>query len=828
MVSDGSVYRNQYTYEHDRLKTVSHNTTSDSENDVSYTFNYDAAGRPLSVQVGSQTLSETQYNQDTTVESTTFGNGGRVANTYDSFKRVTGTKIDADTAERYTYDYGAHGEIARVTDLYLNRRAVSEYDLANRPMRITHTEGSGQGGNPAHLYTGEVAYDAQSNLQAFKEKVGATKTPYESTYSYDNENRPTAVQYGGANHQTAYSYDAIGRISSKTQTLNNQPIETTYAYEDGGHGEGSTTPLVKRITQQGRNLYYDYDAVGNIIREGRAPGRMFVKTGQGLQVYGERYYYATTSVGVDYNMPFFVPPDPALDMSVTYAYDRLGQLKRANNPSDKTAGQTGTTWVYAYDRGGNILNKKAYVYTEGSSAITTEAVLVDTYIYSDSNWKDKLTAYNGVTISYDQIGNPLNDGTWQYTWQAGRQLKGMVKVGAGNGNETGAGNGIEIPTGTNIQYAYNADGLRVKKIVTDTQSGTTTTTHYTLHGKNIVHLTQGNNSLHFYYDAQNRVSQVDFNGMRYAYLHNLQGDVIAIVDQSGASVVEYSYDAWGKPIQKAGTLASTLGTLNPFRYRGYTYDEETGLYYLRSRYYNPEWCRFVNADTHGDSLASAAALNLYAYCGNRPVSTKDGDGTNIFSDIGNFFAAVWDGMEQRSRAMTADRSFYNIANWLTMGATGANYERGQEAISNPTFYNVGNYFSSGSFDMVKGAVAPEEPLSLSHWMCSAGVVAMTTPIAMKVSKAIPVKSPALRNPLANATSSPKLNVRMTDMMDKGHYFNTIVDNSGYLGTQSLIFDNKGVPHVLVEITGTYNKSAGSFEYILTLDNIMTHRLFRSH
>ena len=61
-------------------------------------------------------------------------------------------------------------------------------------------------------------------------------------------------------------------------------------------------------------------------------------------------------------------------------------------------------------------------------------------------------------------------------------------------------------------------------------------------------------------------------------------------------MVEYTYDAWGNPIDKTGTLAATLGTLNPFRYRGYVFDEETGLYYLKSRYYNPVWGRFVNAD----------------------------------------------------------------------------------------------------------------------------------------------------------------------------------------------------------------------------------------
>ena len=94
--------------------------------------------------------------------------------------------------------------------------------------------------------------------------------------------------------------------------------------------------------------------------------------------------------------------------------------------------------------------------------------------------------------------------------------------------------------------------------------------------------------MHFFYDAQNRPAVVVHNGKPYGYLYNLQGDVIALIDSNGKKVVEYKYDAWGRMLSKTGTMTSTLGTLNPFRYRGYVYDEETGLYYLRSRYYNPE------------------------------------------------------------------------------------------------------------------------------------------------------------------------------------------------------------------------------------------------
>ena len=80
-----------------------------------------------------------------------------------------------------------------------------------------------------------------------------------------------------------------------------------------------------------------------------------------------------------------------------------------------------------------------------------------------------------------------------------------------------------------------------------------------------------------YYDAQNRPAVVDFNGTKYGYIVNLQGDVLGLIDSTGTEVVKYTYDAWGKVLSTTGSLASTLGTIQPFRYRGYVYDVETGL-----------------------------------------------------------------------------------------------------------------------------------------------------------------------------------------------------------------------------------------------------------
>ena len=293
---------------------------------------------------------------------------------------------------------------------------------------------------------------------------------------------------------------------------------------------------------------------------------------------GENHSYAYDNVGN-------IVSAARNGVTTTYAYDALGQLIRVNDPNDGT-------WTYEYDCGGNILSKKKYAYTTGTLGTVQQIV---SYAYGDADWKDKLTRYNGVDIAYDAIGNPIHDGVWAYTWENGRQLRRMAC------------------DATIAEFVYNADGLRVQKTVNGV------TTNYTLHGKNIVHMTKGNAELHFWYDAQNRPAIVEFNGTKYGYLYNLQGDVIGLIDSANTEVVKYTYDAWGKPLSVTGPLANTIGYYNPFRYRGYVYDVETGLYYLRSRYYCSQLGRFLNADTFVKG-------NIFSYCNNTPISMEDQSG----------------------------------------------------------------------------------------------------------------------------------------------------------------------------------------------------------
>ena len=552
----GKTYRNAYTYANDRIQKVQHNTTTDTP-DVEYTFGYDALGRKTTVKVGNRTLSTNVYTADRSglLSEVQYGNGGKVKYAYDAYDRLTGVKHDGETANRYTYEYGADGEASIVRDNNLGRVLQTERDLAQRPMGTQLRDASGN-----VLYRAGMTYDARNRLIGVNET--ANGQAHATTYAYDNDNRVTGMTFDGGN-ALSYTYDNLGRIATRTAS----PLSTTYGYAAGGYGTGSTTPLVASIQQTAIPFSYAYDSRGNIISETRS--------GQ----------------------------------TTTYEYDALGQLTRVNDPHENA------TWVYAYDRGGNMTSKVKYAYTTGTLG-TAEKTYA--YSYGDSAWKDKLTYFNGRSFTYDAIGNPLSDSIWSYTWQAGRQLKKMSR------------------TGVTIEYRYDHNGLRTQKLVTE--NGTTTATNYTMSGKRLVHLSNGAHELHFFYDAQGRPAKVDYNGTVYTYVHNLQGDVAGILDSTGALMVEYKYDAWGRATYASDQLpiSNWLGVLNPFRYRGYIYDSETGMYYLRSRYYNPEIGRFLNADTYIGKIAMLGQHNQFSYCANVPIGLLDETGRSFLDGLKRF------------------------------------------------------------------------------------------------------------------------------------------------------------------------------------------------
>lgn len=220
-------------------------------------------------------------------------------------------------------------------------------------------------------------------------------------------------------------------------------------------------------------------------------------------------------------------------------------------------------------------------------------------------------AVNDVELTYDEVGNVLTYGDKEFTWNTGRNLESIV-----DGDN-------------NYSYTYDENGIRTSKTVNGV------TTYYNSRNGVIISQSDGTNTMYFQYDMNGLPIGFIFNGTQYFYLTNQMGDVIAITESNGNIIAQYVYDEWGKLlnvyiVNEDNTEQIEAANANPLRYRGYYYDNETGYYYLQSRYYDASICRFINADIF--EIASitkniVAGTNLFSYCNNNPINYIDPNGT---------------------------------------------------------------------------------------------------------------------------------------------------------------------------------------------------------
>ena len=296
-----------------------------------------------------------------------------------------------------------------------------------------------------------------------------------------------------------------------------------------------------------------------------------------------------------------------------------------------------------YGVGGNLSRPAHTTPSYGYDAVRrlsaiTWGIVGSQYTYDTLSRLSKLTttrsgANMAVTaLTYNSLGGLKTDGTWSYTWEHGRHLKKMISDDA------------------SVFFYYDADGHRVRKTVNGQD------TEYYYQGDRLIEVKQGSTWLHYNYDSVGPAS-TKYVDTIYYFLRNAQGDVLGIVDSWGNEVVRYTYDAWGNILSTTGSMANTLGKLNVLRYRGYVYDAETGLYYLNSRYYNPSWGRFINADVFVSTGQGVLGSNMFAYCLNNPVNYCDSIGTMagktnnyICADYSPVAHVYYDSIEAAARA----------------------------------------------------------------------------------------------------------------------------------------------------------------------------------
>ena len=649
------------TYTYDNYHNVK---TAKSSTGVTYNFEYDTYGNNTSVSIvsGSETLSSSaKYTSDgNRLYSTTDAAGNvttysydentnvldwvkypkdtdttRTDYDYDDMYRLETAEIDVSTDKTLKADYGYtndlltsittgsttysfnYGAFALRSNIKIGSRTLASYTYTSRNNFLASLDyGNGDSVDYTYDNQGRVTkqtyedgdtvtykYDNNGTLAA----VTDSATNITSTYYYDYTDRLLryAEKKSGYSHVVGYEYDNINNLTALVETINDNEYKTTYNYDD----DNRVTSIVSSINgTTGASETYTYDAYSRVSKKVTKNGSTTVLTDT---ITYRKPTTATTSGQIDtlksaaastsgYNVTYKYTYDNNGNIAkvevggkaTTYTYDSANQLTREDNEA------AGKTWVWTYDDAGNILNKKEYAYTTGTPSAVQSTI---SYSY-DATWGDLLTKYNGKDISTDAIGNMLSDGTWTYTWEHGRELMTMSDGST---------------TWTNT---YNADGLRTRR------SCSTKTYTYVYNGSSLSQMTVAGFTLYFTYDASGTPMSVKYNDVTYYYATNLQGDVTAILDASGNAVVQYTYDAWGNILSTTGSKASNLGVHNPLRYRGYVYDVETTLYYLQSRYYNPELGRFLNADAFASTGQGILGSNMFAYCLNNPINRIDACG----------------------------------------------------------------------------------------------------------------------------------------------------------------------------------------------------------
>ena len=608
----------QYDQATKRLSSISTKSTA-------YKFTYDLFGNTTKITAGNHTLTNYSYNSfNGKLHILSYGNGLNVKYVYDTLDRISEIQYNSSNGEYetvYSYTYDSAGNLFSVTDNLNHQTTLYKYDSQGKLVKsyVYDTE------TYLNQYGTKVYYDDNSRIQMVfhyldyscpADNYHGTTYGFSSDYafSYSKKNGNISQMRIGGDAVTGTitpHYDNFGRlidrvidfnVNSGSDFYNFNRADAFYEKWDYEYTEkyGDQTGQIEKVTQE-------------------------IRQGTNSSVLSSKEYRLT----YDKNGNITQIADKNGIIQNKYYYDTLGQLIREDNRA------ANKTCVYEYDRAGNITVKKQYAFTTG-----TLGAIKNTYSYSygDSTWGDLLTGFSGDNMEYDEIGNPTfigrkGDGWYEgYTLQwSGRQLLSY---------QYSESFGDDVYYGTIYEFTYNADGIRTGKAINGVKH------NYYLDGAQIIAemwTESGTEYLLYYiYDESGAPIGMQYRTSKYAsgvfdfffFEKNVQGDIIGVYNSTGKKIGAYTYDAWGK-CSLSGANGNTIledkvvAFYNPFRYRGYYYDYETGFYYLQSRYYNPEWGRFLNAD---DSLYSSIfGFNLFAYCDNNPISYIDPYGESGFA-----------------------------------------------------------------------------------------------------------------------------------------------------------------------------------------------------
>ena len=293
----------------------------------------------------------------------------------------------------------------------------------------------------------------------------------------------------------------------------------------------------------------------------------------------------------------------------SYKTDSLGNV---TNVSDSVFG----SHAYTYNSRGFLIKEDNtnYTYDDNGNMITSGN---STYKYDNLN---RLISINGDSIfySFTTPGNPRLFKDTEYKFE-GRRLVGISED-------------LGVDEQQTVDYTYNSNGLIIKKVLgywyADDRDSEEYTTKYYYDGEKLITEIGPRNRLDFLYDENGILyGLIKDSSRKYFYIRDFMSNILGLVDNSGNIVVKYKYDAYGNRISITDTSGCDLGNINPFRYKGYYYDDDAQMYYCKSRFYVPLWHRWLNSDSINYlEPKNITSLNLFTYCNNNPVMYVDPTG----------------------------------------------------------------------------------------------------------------------------------------------------------------------------------------------------------
>ena len=474
---------------------------------------------------------------------------------------------------------------------------------ANKEITVSYTDKLGNLRRVEQSDGKVLQYDYEhGKIKVVKNASGSTI----ESVDYDDLDREMSHTFNGNVHTTEYNdYGQTAKETVKFGGSIDDKLEYAYSYKE------NAARTLDRLTVGAFGENYEQDKNGRSVK---------IMQTLGGQTYTKRFgYYKQGDHATNRVNTIYYSKNGVSDGKVTYTYDGMGNIISVNENGKQR-------YKYAYDKIGRLVSEKdldgnreiCYIYDNSGNILTkTENGTVTDYRYKDGT--DRLISFGTELFAYDDMGNPTTYRNMSCMWEKGRQLK-------------------SISDGANtVSFTYDEFGMRTTK----TAGGITT--NYVYENGKLLREVTGSEKIDFVYGSDGIIGFRTGN-KNYLYRKNVFGDVTEIYSDNGTLVGKYSYTAFGECIVKVNE--GGIAEKNPIRYRGYYYDEETELYFLKTRYYDPEGGRFISVDgieyLNPDNING---LNLYAYCGNNPVMRVDSNGTSWWTDfwngVGNWFKDNW-------------------------------------------------------------------------------------------------------------------------------------------------------------------------------------------